>query len=184
MVTIFLFFSFAFLLFTYFIFRIKFKKDYKNIQRLSPLSSVLGVLVFLVHANSIYLFLPSKWPYLPQMPENQVIRIIFKVIFVIGIIILLFSWFRLGTKTSMGVDKSKLQINGLYKYSRNPQLVGYGLILVSFVILYFSYLSLIWFLLYIVSIYYMVKSEEEFLKEKYKEEYDNYCKQVPRIFKI
>ncbi len=102
------------------------------------------------------------------MPENQVIRIIFIVIFLIGIIILLFSWFRLGTKTSMGVDKGKLQINGLYKYSRNPQLVGYGLILASFVVSYFSYLALIWILLYIISIYFMIKSEEEFLKENIK----------------
>jgi len=184
MITIFLLFSVSFLFFTYFVFRIKFKKDYKNIQRLSPLSSVLGVLVFLVHANSIYLFLPTKWPYFPQMPENLIVRIIFKFIFSSGIIILLFSWFRLGTKTSMGVDKNKLQISGLYKYSRNPQLVGYGLILVSLVILYFSYLTLIWLLLYIISTYFMIKSEEEFLIDKYKDEYKNYCRQVPRLIKF
>jgi protein-S-isoprenylcysteine O-methyltransferase Ste14 len=184
MLTNLLLFSGAFLLFTYIVFRVKFKKDYKNIQRLSPISSVLGVLVFFIHANSYYLIVPTKWLNFPQMPENQTIIIIFTIILGIGIIVLFLSWFRLGTKTSMGVDKNKLQTHGLYKYSRNPQLVGYGLILVSFVILYFSYLSLIWFLLYIISTYFMIKSEEEFLKEKYKDEYKIYCRQVPRVIKI
>ena len=181
MLTNYILFSIAFLLFTYIVFRVKCKKDYKNGQKLSPLSSVLGVLVFAGHANSIYLTIPTKWPYLPQIPENQFIRIIFTIMLGIGIIILFASWFKLGTKTSMGVDKNKLQTEGLYKYSRNPQLVGYGLILASFVIIYFSYLSLIWFLLYLITTYFMVKTEEEFLIQKFKEEYKDYCRQVPRI---
>ena len=184
MLTNYILFSIAFLLFTYIIFRVKFKKDYKNGQKLSPLSSVLGFLVFAVHANSIYLIIPTKWPYLPQIPENQVIRIIFILMLGIGFIILFTSWFKLGTKTSMGVDKNKLQKDGLYKYSRNPQLVGYGFILASFIIICFSYLSIIWFLLYLITTYFMVKTEEEFLIQIYKKEYIDYCRQVPSIFKI
>ena len=184
MLTRYLFFSGAFLLFSYIVFRVKFRKDYKNIQRLSPLSSILGVLVFLIHANSIYFILPTKWPYLPQMPDNLLIRITFYIVLGTGLMILFFSWFRLGTRTSMGADKSLLQTNGMYKFSRNPQLVGYGFVLVSLVIVYFSYLSLIWFFLYIISSSFMIKSEEEFLQEKYKEEYRTYCSRVPRIFKV
>ncbi len=177
----FLLFSAAFLLFTYMVFRVKFKKDYKNLQRLSPVSTLLGVLVFFSHGNAYYLIVPTKWPYLPQMPENHVIRILFMIMLGIGIILLFLSWFGLGTKTSLGADQGKLQTHGLYQYSRNPQLVGYGLILASLVILYFSYLTLSWFLLYILSTYFMVQSEEEFLKEKYQDEYKTYCRQVPRI---
>ena len=99
-------------------------------------------------------------------------------------IILLISWFGLGTKPSLGIDKNKLQTGGLYKYWRNPQLVGYGLMLAAFSIIFFSYLVLIWFLLFLTTSYFMVKSEEEFLEQKYNEEYKDYCRQVPRIIKI
>ncbi len=30
----------------------------------------------------------------------------------------------------------------------------------------------------------MIKSEEEFLTQKYGEEYEMYCKDVPRVFKL
>lgn len=184
MILRFIVFSIAFLLFTYIAFRVQWKKDYKNGQKLSPLSSMLGVLVFAGHANSIYLTTPTKWPNLPQIPENQLVQIIFIIMLGIGIVILFASWFKLGTKTSMGGNKNKLQTRGLYRYSRNPQLVGYGLILASFALICFSYLSLIWFLLYLISAYFMVITEEEFLMQKYKEAYKDYCRQVPRIIKI
>ena len=184
MLTNFIVFSVAFLLFSYILFRVKVKKDYKNGQKLSLLSSVLSVIVFAVHVNSIYLIMPTKWPYLPQIPENQVVVFVFVIMLGIGLIILFISWFKLGTKTSMGVDKNKLQTDGLYKYSRNPQLVGYGFILASFTIIWFSYLSILWFFLYIIASYFMVKSEEEFLTQKYKEEYKDYCRQVSRIVRI
>lgn len=32
--------------------------------------------------------------------------------------------------------------------------------------------------------YFMIKSEEEFLEKKYKEEYRLYCEKVPRVIKI
>jgi protein-S-isoprenylcysteine O-methyltransferase Ste14 len=62
--------------------------------------------------------------------------------------------------------------------------VGYGLIMASFTTMFFSYPVLLWFILYIIASYFMVKSEEEFLTQKYEEEYIDYCKEVPRIIKI
>lgn len=184
MVVSFLLFSAAFLVFAYLVFRVIFKRDYIIRQRLSPVSTMLGVLVFAIHGSSMYLALPTKWPYLPQFPKNQALIVVSILIFGIGILILFISWFGLGTKISLGADKNKLKTRGLYKYSRNPQLVGYGVILASFTIMYFSYVILIWFLIYLITAYFMVKSEEEFLERKYKEEYRDYCRQVPRILKI
>jgi protein-S-isoprenylcysteine O-methyltransferase Ste14 len=177
-------FSSAFLLVAYIIFRIIIKRDYKRRLKLSPLSYSLEILVFAIHANLFYLAVPTKWPYITQLPENPSIRIISTIIFSIGLIVLLISWFNLGTKPSLGMDKNKLKTGGLYKYSRNPQLVGYGLMLASLTIMYFSYLVLIWFLLYIIASYFMLKSEEEFLTQKYNKVYRDYCRQVPRIFKF
>ncbi len=82
------------------------------------------------------------------------------------------------------MDKDKLKTDGIYKYSRNPQLVGYGLMLTSFAIILFSWSTIIWIVLYVVTAYFMIKSEEEFLKNKYEEEYASYCEEVPRVIKI
>jgi len=79
------------------------------------------------------------------------------------------------------MDKNRLNTSGIYKFSRNPQLVGYGIMLVSFIISYFSWLTIIWILLYLIASYFMVKSEEEFLEQKYGQEYKEYCSSVPRI---
>jgi len=176
--------SLGFLLFAFLVFRVIIKREYRNRLRLSSISYVLEILVFAIHANLFYLTIPSKWPNLPPFSENQGIRIASAIVFGVGVIILLISWFRLGTKPSLGIDKNKLQTGGLYKYSRNPQLVGYGLMLAAFSVAYFSYLSLIWVLLFLATSYFMVKSEEEFLEQKYNEEYIDYCKQVPRIINI
>jgi protein-S-isoprenylcysteine O-methyltransferase Ste14 len=175
-------FSVAFILFAYAVFRIIIKRDYKKYTKLSPVSYLLEILVFAIHVNSIYIILPTEWPDIPQIPENQILIIVSVIIFCTGTAILLLSWFNLGTKPSLGMDKDKLKTGGLYKYSRNPQLVGYGIILASFTILFFSYLVLIWFLLYIIVSYFMIKSEEEFLEKKYKEDYKDYCSQAPRFF--
>ena len=184
MLLIFLLFSIVFLGFAYFVFRVIIKKNYKNNMRLTSISYTLEILVFAIHANSIYLILPSKWPNFPPFPENQYILVVSAIVFGFGLAILLISWFGLGTKQSLGIGKNKLETGGLYNYSRNPQLVGYGIMLIAFTLIYFSYLVLIWFLLYIAVSYFMVKSEEEFLERTFNEAYKAYCAQVPRIIKI
>ncbi len=174
-------FSVIFLLFAYFVFRKAIKRDYKSLMKLSPISYMLEIMVFGIHANSIYLILPTPWPNIPQLPDSQVVRIVSAIIFTIGVVILFVAWFGLGTKSSLGMDKNKLKTNGVYKFSRNPQLVGYGIMLVSFTILFFSWLTIIWIILYLIASYFMVKSEEEFLEIKYGQEYKEYCISVPRI---
>lgn len=176
--------SLAFLLFAYFVFQIIVKRDYKNHLKLSPTSYLLEIIVFALHANLFYFTIPTTWPHFPSLPENTELRLISAIILGIGIIILLFSWFDLGTETSLGMDKDKLKTTGTYKYSRNPQLIGYGLVLTSFVVVLFSWLAIIWILLYVVAAFFMIRSEEEFLENKYDEEYSSYCEKVPRLFRF
>ena len=181
MILKYLVFSAIFLLFAYFVFRKVIKRDYKYHMKLSPISYMLEIIVFIIHANSIYLILPTKWPNFPLLPDSQVIRTVSIIIFASGLIILFIAWFGLGTKLSLGLDKNRLNTSGLYKFSRNPQLVAYGIMLVSFVIMFFSWLTLIWILLYLIVSYFMVNSEEEFLEQKYGQVYKKYCNSVPKI---
>jgi len=179
-----LLFSAIFILFSFLVFRVIVRNDYLKKYKLSPLSYLLELLVFAVHANFMYLFIPVKWPNLPSLPESLILNILSIIVFCFGLIILLIAWFRLGTGTSFGQDKNRLNTSGIYRYSRNPQLVGYGFLLLSFLLLYFSWYSVGWFLQYLIISYFMIKSEEEFLSQKYGEEYEKYCNGVPRIIKL
>lgn len=176
--------SLLYLLLAYGVFRIMTKRDYERHSKLSPLSYSLEVLVFAIHANLLYLALPTPWPDFPPLPESTVIRITGALVFAFGAVILLLAWLRLGTKPSLGMDEGQLKTDGLYQYSRNPQLVGYGLILVAFGILYFSWFTILWIFLYLLTAYFMVQSEEEFLEQQYQDAYRSYCQEVPRVFKI
>lgn len=173
--------SLVFLALAYFVYRVLIKRDYEKHSGLSPISYILEIIVFAIHANILWFAIPAKWPYFPALPDNPSLVVVSGIVGVIGVIVLLISWFGLGSKTSLGMDKDQLCTSGLYQYSRNPQLVGYGLILISFVILYPSWSSILWIILYVILASFMIISEEEFLERKYKEEYRLYREKVPRI---
>ncbi len=176
--------SMILILLSFLVFRVVVRRDYLNKGRLSPVSYILEILIFALHANFPYVFLSVDWPEMPPLPGNEIIFYTSVVIIVVGLIVLLFSFLNLGYQPSLGMDKNKLKINGIYQYSRNPQLVGYGIVLFGFFILYLSWYSLGWFLIYLIVSYFMVKSEEEFLNIKYREEYKEYCKSVPRVIRL
>jgi protein-S-isoprenylcysteine O-methyltransferase Ste14 len=176
--------SIIFIFFGFVVFRIIVRRDYLRRAILSPFSYSLELIIFAIHANLMYLFIPAKWPNLPTFPDNLTLIITALIIFCFGFIILLGAWFGLGSGTSFGQGKNKLQTNGLYHFSRNPQLIGYGIMLISIPLLYLSWYSIGWLLQYLIISYFMIKSEEEFLQLRYGEEYKYYCGKVPRIIKL
>ncbi|MEE4178784.1 MAG: methyltransferase [Bacteroides sp.] len=173
--------SAAFVLFAFWVFRVKFRKDYFRRGKLSFLTLMLGILVFAFHGNLLYLALPARWPWLPEMNGSTFLQIISLFFLGTGIIILLVAWSGIGTKISLGQDQGRLCTTGLYRYSRNPQLLGYGLVLSYFVIGYFSIPVFLWFLTYCIAGLFMVQTEEAFLAMKYGDEYQAYCRAVRRI---
>ena len=81
-----------FLLFSYVVFRVVIRRDYKKRMKLTPISYVLEVLVFAMHANSIYLILPGQWPYLPSLPEDLVLKTVsFILLIMLSPVLLLIS---------------------------------------------------------------------------------------------
>lgn len=177
----FLLVSVIFIIFAYYVFRKVVKQDYKKRMRLSMPSYLLEILVFGIHAHLLYGVIQTKYPNLPPFPHDK-LKIIFSgILFVSGALILLFSWLKLGTRPSLGIDKDNLITGGLYQYSRNPQLIGYGFMLAAITIVFFTWLVLIWFSLYIIVCVFMIQSEEEFLTKKYTGDYKKYCSTVSRI---
>ena len=99
------------------------------------------------------------------------------------------SWAGSETRSTGGVGGTFLIISGPFAYVRNPLYVGniflyLGLGIMSFAL--FPYLQIIAILFFLVQYYFIVKEEEKYLGEKFKEEYKDYCEHIsaflPRLY--
>jgi len=177
--------SLLIILLGYFVFRVIVRREYKNKGKLSWIGSGSEFVIFALHFNFCYSFLNVSWPWWPDMPENELQKIIGISLFSIGLILTILSMGFLGFKKACGMNTDGLRNTGIYSYSRNPQLVFFTVVVLSFAVLWLSWYAVVWFILYLFIAYWMVKTEEEHLSEVYGELYKKYCKEVPRylIFK-
>jgi protein-S-isoprenylcysteine O-methyltransferase Ste14 len=98
---------------------------------------------------------------------------------VIGFLLVVFSMPFLG-KRSFGGEVGKLRTSGIYRYSRNPQLVGGFFFIIGYAMLWLSWQGALWASLWLVIAHLMVNGEEEHLDQVFGAEYRNYCACTPR----
>ena len=58
-------FAFLLLLFAYVVFRVIVRADYLRKGKLSFISIILETLMFALHANFMYVYIPVRWPQFP-----------------------------------------------------------------------------------------------------------------------
>lgn len=165
---------------SYLVFRVRVRRDYQRGDRLSLVSTLLECLVFCLHANLSYTFLRARWPALPSLPENEFHRAFGLSILAISIAIVLGSAIDLGVRKTFGQQTDNLYRSGFYQYTRNPQIVAYGLAIIGAASLWPSVYGLGWILLYGAIAHMMVLTEEEHLGRRFGSEYERYCREVPR----
>jgi len=176
--------SLLMLLAAFLVFRVFILREYQNKGTLSPLAALLETLVFALHANMPYLFLPVKWPAFPPLPSNRLLSGVSLGIMSLGVILTLGSMWNLRFKTSLGQGSKELHQSGLYGWTRNPQILSYSLVVIGFSALFPSVESVGWILVYAVIAQLMVLTEEEHLKTRFGDAYQTYCDRVPRYFSI
>ena len=164
----------------YLVFRIVLRRDYARHQRLSWYSTLLEFLIFLLHANLSYLFVPAVWPGLPILGTNNALNTIGFLLIAVGLAVVITSMTRLSFTITLGSTATSLRQSGLYGVSRNPQILGYGLVVIGYALLWPSWLALVWVLLYAAIAQLMVITEEEYLLNLYGTAYRRYCQTVPR----
>jgi protein-S-isoprenylcysteine O-methyltransferase Ste14 len=145
---------------------------------------LLEFLIFGLHANLPYLYLTTPWPAFPPLPKNAFQLALGLFFGTLGLVASLVSMANLGFKTTVGDQPCRLHQTGPYRWSRNPQLLTYGILLLGGVILYPSWEAAAWFVLYGAIAHIMVLTEEEHLEALFKEEYQKYRQQVPRYIRI
>ena len=169
------------LLLGYLIFRRLVLRDYLQRGKLGSLAVFLEFVIFALHANLIYLSLSVPWPQLPPYPDNPLQLYSGIGIVVLGVLSTIGIMAYLGFGTSVGQEPAGVRSTGPYRWTRNPQLLTYGLSLLGFWIIYPRLEVAAWILLYAILAYLMVVTEEQHLQKLFGEEYEEYCRKVPRF---
>ena len=109
-----------------------------------------------------------------------VVQLVSVLVFVAGTALSIWAMWTLGFWESSGLE-GHLQTEGPYRFSRNPQYVGFitmlasgGLLAGSIQTVILAIGGIVWFLL-------APLAEEPWLREQYGGEYESYCEAVPRF---
>lgn len=98
------------------------------------------------------------------------------VVFIISIITMRDSW-RAGIASD---DDRKLVTIGIYKYSRNPAFLGFDLVYIGILVMYFNIVLMIVTLMGIILLHLQILNEEGFLEKYFGESYIEYKANVSR----
>jgi protein-S-isoprenylcysteine O-methyltransferase Ste14 len=152
-------------------------RDYRRFGRLTPFSAFLQVAIFTLHGVSIYIYFPLDWPALHSRGPLTWAGL---GIGTTGALVLFLAMSGLGLRRAIGREVNRLRRSGLYRWSRNPQIVGYGLMILSIALVWISAYAVLWALLYAGIVHLMVLTEEGHLRRVNGEEYLRYCARTPR----
>ncbi|WP_306052742.1 methyltransferase family protein [Natronococcus wangiae] len=113
---------------------------------------------------------------LPRTPS----LLVGSALFVPGFAVAIASGFDLGAEETAGLT-GELRTGGWYRYSRNPQYVGYVVASVGFVLLANSALVAVLCAIYVGWWLTLPFAEEPWLREQYGEAYERYVERAPRF---
>ena len=156
-------------------------KDYARLGRLRRSTSTLQVLVFVLHGVASLILLDSR----PGAIDTASPLFGLALLLIAGGLILLASTMgRFGMSRAVGQETSGLTCSGMYRRSRNPQVMFYGIAVVGYMLLWPSWSGALWVVLYAILAQVMVKTEEAHLKRAYASEYVEYCEHTPRYIDL
>lgn len=153
------------------------RSDYRERGSLTRPVALLQTGFFVPYALSSYLFLDSR---LTAIASRGLALAIAGLLMLAGLATVLLSMPFLGRR-SFGQEIGRLHTSGIYRYSRNPQLVGSFLFIVGYALLWPSLPGLLWAGLWLPISWLMVRAEEEHLEQVFGEEYTAYCRRTPRF---
>lgn len=156
------------------------RADYARLRKLSRVVAYLQTGYFCVYAISSYAFLDSN---LLHVQVQGIPLLLAVLLMAAGVITVLASMPILGRR-SFGEQVGRLHIGGIYRFTRNPQLIGSFLFLAGYCLLWPNWLGVIWVLLWLPISALMVRAEEEHLRRIFGRDYEEYCRTTPRFLRI
>ena len=100
---------------------------------------------------------------------------------IVGVVLCLISVILFGSVAKMMcLDTGELTLSGPYRWSRNPQYVGWFLFLLGFALNDWSLWCLAALLVVVIYLHLLILVEEEHLRRVFGKQYLDFCKKVPR----
>jgi len=164
----------------YYYYRSFLRRAYLKEKELSFFTGFSQLLIFLSHGIILHLpyYVYTSWP---EITTGQLQCSIGFTSGIFALFIVIFGFFNLGPfSRTMGINSKKLTTHGLYRFSRNPQVLAYGLFLVSYAIVWPSWYIVPSLISYGVIVHRMVLTEELHLRNIFGEAYKEYCIETPR----
>jgi protein-S-isoprenylcysteine O-methyltransferase Ste14 len=152
------------------------RADYQTHGRLRPFTSAAQLGYFVVYALSSYAFLDSR---LSRLATSAWFFPLAVLMMLVGLLMVLFSMPILGLR-SFGRQVGKLHTSGLYRYTRNPQLLGGFLFMLGYALLWPSWAGAAWVAVWLLIAHLMTGAEEEHLRRRFGEAYRLYAARTPR----
>ena len=156
------------------------RSDYRVLGSLTKPVAVLQTGYFFVYAFSSYLFLDSRLAAVSPVGGTLALAL---MLMIVGLLVVLSSMPFLGRR-SFGSQIGNLHTGGVYRYSRNPQLVGSFVFIIGYVMLWPSWTGMLWATLWLPISWLMERGEEEHLARVFGKEYEEYCDRTPRYVGI
>lgn len=173
--------AFLLLVAAFVIFRIFVRSDYRRKGRLTPFSSFLETLIFFLWGTFTWIDLPSGWP---PSDISPLLSVTGWILIIVGLVTLFITMAGFGLRRSPGQEVNVLKQSGFYRLSRNPQTVACALAVIGYAMLWPSWHTLGWVVLYAAIAHMMVLTEEEHLRNIFGDEYGHYCACVPRYLGV
>jgi protein-S-isoprenylcysteine O-methyltransferase Ste14 len=153
----------------------KYRDDYKRYRRTTALG-VLAILAAFTMPNLVVgIFVP--WIGLPE----TTLQVVGWVLLIGGLGLCLIAMIRFRSpRKVLGLKTEGVVSSGIYRYTRNPQYIFYGVFLLGWVLCGDSPRALLGFAFYLVVVHFTILIEEEHLTKVYGEAYLDYKKATPR----
>ena len=163
--------------FAFVTFRIVVRRSYRQRGRLTWFSSALEFLTFISWGTFTWLDIPYEWP---PADLNPTFHIFAYICIAAGLTVMFVLIFRFHWSRAMGQKVDAVIQSGPYRITRNPQVVACAVAVIGYALLWPSWHTLGWVVLFFIMIHMMVLTEEEHLRKVFGEEYIQFCARVPR----
>ncbi len=155
--------------------------DYDRYGRLTRMTNLMQALVFVMHWAVSFVFLEST---LSAIDTSNPLFGVAIVLFAGGLVLLATTRLQFGVRKTFGRGEAGLTCSGMYRRSRNPQVIFYGIMVIGYSLLWPSWTGALWVVMWAILATMMVRTEEKHLKKTYGSEYVEYCTRTPRYIDL
>jgi protein-S-isoprenylcysteine O-methyltransferase Ste14 len=166
------------LLVSFLVFRVVVRRDYQRKGQLTLFSTVMEYVAIVSWVGLSYINRPLDWPAVHVGPALEALG---SILFYGGLSLTVLSLVALGIRRSHGHEVTRLKQSGFYRLSRNPQAVAFVVAIIGNLVLWPTWKNLVSLVLLAVLLHLMIRTEEEHLRRAFGEEYEQYCRRVPRF---